>query len=61
MPAMLRGLTDGWRAAERWRDTQAFIEHYGDVPLKVTEVFAMHGFGKPRQLRVPARMYAMAR
>lgn len=59
-PAMLTGATESWRASERWSSAESFVEHYGDIPFKLTEVFAVHGLGKPRQVRLPLRKYAFS-
>lgn len=56
-PAMLTGATEEWRAKERWGSVEDFVQWYGDVPFKVTEVFAVHGLGKPKQIRLPLKMY----
>lgn len=56
-PVIIRGLTEGWRAQERWRSAEAFVRHYGDMPLKVHEMVSVSGMGKGTELWLPARDY----
>merc|ERR1711971_749957 len=56
-PVIINGLVDGWRAQERWSSPDAFLSHYGDMPLKVHEIVPECGMGKGMELWLLAREY----
>eukprot|EP00038_Savillea_parva_P026521 m.54869 g.54869 ORF g.54869 m.54869 type:complete len:437 (+) comp7562_c0_seq1:209-1519(+) len=58
-PAMLTGVVDAdeWRATTRWSSSEAFIEHYGSVPVKVWDIASLSGFGKPMPVHLPIELY----
>lgn len=56
-PVIIYGLADGWRANERWCSAEAFVEHYGDMPLKVHELVSISGMGKGTELWLPAQQF----
>ena len=66
-PCMIRNLAerpDGpgnspnpWPALSRWMSPQAFAQHHGDVPFRLTELAPLFGLGKPMPIRVPLGMY----
>jgi hypothetical protein len=57
LPSLLKQQKDSWRAFERWTSLETFLEHYGTVPLKVTEIHPIHGMGKPLDIRIPLALY----
>jgi len=52
-PVVIRGLCGGWPAAAKWGTPADLARHYGAVPLRLTELAAVHGLGKPLPVRVP--------
>uniref|UniRef100_A0A6B2LAT7 JmjC domain-containing protein n=1 Tax=Arcella intermedia TaxID=1963864 RepID=A0A6B2LAT7_9EUKA len=58
-PAMLQGvIEDGdWPAAHKWSSVEAFLRHYGEIPLKVMEKRPEHGMGRPFLVRIPFLLY----
>lgn len=56
-PVIIRGLTEGWRAKERWCSAAAFVQHYGDMPLKVHDLASVSGMGKATELWLPVKHY----
>lgn len=49
--------SDKWPAHEKWSCIDGFLDLYGHVPLKVTEIHAIHGMGKPHDIRIPLKVY----
>ena len=46
-----------WPALKKWVNEETISEAYGDVPLHITEVFPMGGFGKAHAIRLPLALY----
>jgi len=58
-PCIITGAMEekNWRAKERWISGESFKEYYGHVPIKVTEIKAFHGMGRPNEIRLPVSLY----
>jgi hypothetical protein len=42
---------------ERWSSASVFADHYGNIPIKVTEIKPFHGMGRPNEIRIPISLY----
>eukprot|EP01064_Diplonema_japonicum_P009762 TRINITY_DN1720_c1_g1_i1.p1 TRINITY_DN1720_c1_g1~~TRINITY_DN1720_c1_g1_i1.p1 ORF type:complete len:487 (+),score=122.15 TRINITY_DN1720_c1_g1_i1:36-1496(+) len=56
-PCILKGLAEEWPARTKWKDREAFLEHYGETTFKVTEMCPANGMGKPLPLRISFEEY----
>lgn len=58
-PCIIRGVMEesNWRAKDRWDTPENFVKHYGNVPIKVTEIKPFHGMGRPNEIRIPISLY----
>eukprot|EP01125_Pyxidicula_operculata_P009508 TRINITY_DN312_c0_g2_i1.p1 TRINITY_DN312_c0_g2~~TRINITY_DN312_c0_g2_i1.p1 ORF type:complete len:410 (+),score=84.23 TRINITY_DN312_c0_g2_i1:62-1291(+) len=57
-PVMIKGICQkqNWSALEKWSSVDNFINHYGHIPFKVTEISSNSG-GKPFIVRLPIGLY----
>ena len=60
-PLIVTGVPEheGWPAASGWRSETALVESsLGErLMLPITELFPLHGFGKPQKVKLPLRTY----
>eukprot|EP00929_Paragymnodinium_shiwhaense_P084051 TRINITY_DN44924_c0_g2_i2.p1 TRINITY_DN44924_c0_g2~~TRINITY_DN44924_c0_g2_i2.p1 ORF type:complete len:757 (-),score=102.71 TRINITY_DN44924_c0_g2_i2:184-2454(-) len=48
---------EGWPARYKWSSEEAFVADNADVMMPITELFPLHGFGKPQRVSLPLRHY----
>eukprot|EP00927_Polykrikos_kofoidii_P041548 TRINITY_DN35420_c0_g1_i1.p1 TRINITY_DN35420_c0_g1~~TRINITY_DN35420_c0_g1_i1.p1 ORF type:complete len:867 (-),score=124.46 TRINITY_DN35420_c0_g1_i1:412-2691(-) len=58
-PCVLEGVAEAeqWPCAKRWSSQRDFCAENADITVPITELFAVHGLGKPQRLGVPLRHY----
>jgi len=56
-PAMILGAFDGCKALERWSSREVMLEHYGDVPFKISEIAPPFAGAQPLRVELPLSLY----
>ena len=60
-PMLITGVPqhEGWPAAQVWSQEESFVQSAlgKQLELPITELFALHGYGKPQKLSLPLAVY----
>jgi len=58
-PCMILNAAKDWRALERWASKDVFVDHYGDMIFKVSEIYGQwqSSDSKPLKIELPFRLY----
>mmetsp|Transcript_81171 Transcript_81171/g.143585 ORF Transcript_81171/g.143585 Transcript_81171/m.143585 type:complete len:487 (-) Transcript_81171:18-1478(-) len=56
-PAMILGALEGCGCLERWSSRENILEHYGEMPFKVSEIAAPFPGAQPLKVELPLQLY----